>query len=86
MNCHGDQFQIFRCERLPVDNDGFLDLNELETVLSDYNQKGQHGNKRIRIMAVSGASNVLGSFNNLEEISLYSSQIWGTGCWWMLHN
>jgi selenocysteine lyase/cysteine desulfurase len=56
--------------RLSVDNEGFVDLNELESVLSDYNQKHLHGNKRIRLMAVSGASNVMGSFNDLESISL----------------
>ena len=56
-------------ERLQVDKEGFLDLNELEALLSSYNQNGQHGNKRIRIMAMSGASNVLGSINDLEEIS-----------------
>ena len=55
--------------RLKVDNEGFLDLNELDTILSSYNQKHLYGRKRIMIMAVSGASNVLGSFNNLEEIS-----------------
>jgi selenocysteine lyase/cysteine desulfurase len=56
-------------ERLQVDNEGFLDMNELDTVLSSYNHKGEHGNKRIRLMAMSGASNVLGSINDLEEIS-----------------
>ena len=56
-------------ERLQVDHEGFLDLNELDSVLSAYNQNGQHGNKRIIIMAVSGASNVLGSINDLEEIT-----------------
>jgi selenocysteine lyase/cysteine desulfurase len=56
--------------RLSVDNEGFIDLNELEATLSDYNQKHLHGNKRIRLMAVSGASNVMGSFNDLEAISL----------------
>jgi selenocysteine lyase/cysteine desulfurase len=55
--------------RLKVDPEGFLDLNELETLLSEYNQKGKHGQKRIRLMAMCGASNVLGVFNNLEEIS-----------------
>lgn len=55
--------------RLQVDDDGFVDLNELETILCEYNRKGLHGKKRIRLMAVSGASNVLGIFNNLEEIS-----------------
>jgi len=55
--------------RLNVDNEGFLDLNELDTILSSYNHKHLYGNKRIMIMTMSGASNVLGSFNNLEEIS-----------------
>ncbi len=55
--------------RMPVDAEGFLDLNELETLLSAYNQKGQHGKKRIKLVAVSGASNVLGVFNDLAEIS-----------------
>ncbi|OFY48931.1 MAG: hypothetical protein A2W85_14795 [Bacteroidetes bacterium GWF2_41_31] len=54
--------------RLSVDPEGFLDLNELETMLIDYNQKGLYGKKRIRLVAISGASNVLGICNNLEEI------------------
>jgi selenocysteine lyase/cysteine desulfurase len=53
----------------PVDTDGFLDLNELEKLLDSYNQKGKYGNKRIRLLAVSGASNVLGVCNNVEAIS-----------------
>jgi selenocysteine lyase/cysteine desulfurase len=55
--------------RLQFDADGFLDLNQLEMLLSAYNEKGQHGRKRIKIVAVSGASNVLGVFNDLAEIS-----------------
>jgi selenocysteine lyase/cysteine desulfurase len=55
--------------RLSVDVEGFVDLNELESLLAVYNQKGQHGNQRIELVAVSGASNVLGVFNNLAEIS-----------------
>jgi len=55
--------------RLPVDAEGFVDLNELENLLCAYNQKGQSGKKRIKLVAVSGASNVLGVFNNLAEIS-----------------
>jgi selenocysteine lyase/cysteine desulfurase len=55
--------------RLSVDNEGVLDLNELENILCEYNQKNQHGAKRIRLVAVSGASNVLGICNNLPEIS-----------------
>ena len=60
----------FSMIRLNVNTEGFLDLNELETLLSEYNQKSQHGKKRIKLLALSGASNVLGSFNNLTEIAL----------------
>jgi selenocysteine lyase/cysteine desulfurase len=59
----------FSLIRLPVDDEGFIDLNELETHLCEYNQKDLHGKKRIRLVAVSGASNVLGTFNDLAEIS-----------------
>lgn len=55
--------------RLKVDAEGFIDLNELETLLCSYNQKGQYGKRRIKLVAVSGASNVLGICNNLDEIS-----------------
>jgi selenocysteine lyase/cysteine desulfurase len=40
-----------------------------EALLCEYNEKCQFGKKRIRLMAITGASNVLGVFNNLEEIS-----------------
>jgi selenocysteine lyase/cysteine desulfurase len=64
----------FSLIRLLVDAEGFVDLNELETLLHAYNQEGQHGkggtsSGRIKLVAVSGASNVLGVFNNLVEIS-----------------
>jgi len=55
--------------RLSIDKEGFLDLNELEKYLLEYNREAKHGKKRIRLVAVSGASNVLGTYNNLEEIS-----------------
>ncbi len=54
--------------RIKVDMEGFVDLNELDKLMDEYNHKGQHGKKRIKLVAVSGASNVLGVFNNLEEI------------------
>jgi selenocysteine lyase/cysteine desulfurase len=54
--------------RLPADVEGFMDLNELETLLRAYNQDGQYGKKRIKLVAVSSASNVLGVFNDLSEI------------------
>jgi selenocysteine lyase/cysteine desulfurase len=59
----------FALMRLPVDVEGFVDLNELERLLRAYNQEGKHGRKRIKLVAVSGASNVLGVFNDLREIS-----------------
>jgi selenocysteine lyase/cysteine desulfurase len=55
--------------RMKIDDEGFVDLMDLDRLLCEYNEKGLHGKKRIRLMAVSGASNVLGVFNNLEEIS-----------------
>jgi len=55
--------------RLPVDAEGFVDLHELEALLQDYNQNHRHGRQRIKLVAVSGASNVLGVFNDLAAIS-----------------
>jgi selenocysteine lyase/cysteine desulfurase len=55
--------------RLQVNDEGFVDLKELDGLMCGYNQRCDHGKKRIRLVAVSGASNVLGIFNNLEEIS-----------------
>jgi selenocysteine lyase/cysteine desulfurase len=55
--------------RLSVDDEGFFDMTELGNILGEYNEKEQHGSKRIRLVAVSGASNVLGSYNNLKAIS-----------------
>ncbi len=54
--------------RLSADQDGFIRLHELETLLHDYNHLGRHGARRIRLVAVSGASNVLGSMNDLGAI------------------
>ncbi len=55
--------------RLSVDDEGFFDLNKLDELLCSYNRKGQYGNKRIKLVAVSGASNVLGVCNDVAEIS-----------------
>lgn len=60
-----------RCSliRLPVNAEGFVNLAELENRLKVYNQQQKHGKKRIRLVAVSGASNVLGTFNDLRAIA-----------------
>ncbi|MFN2262405.1 MAG: aminotransferase class V-fold PLP-dependent enzyme, partial [Psychroflexus sp.] len=62
-------FQNHSLLRLSIDKEGFFDLNELEKNLVAYNHDGKHGKKRIRLVALSGASNVLGTYNNLAEIS-----------------
>lgn len=60
--------------RLPVDNEGFIHMDELAATLRAYNQEGLHGPKRVCIVAVSGASNVLGSCNNLADICRLAHQ------------
>jgi selenocysteine lyase/cysteine desulfurase len=55
--------------RLPMDAEGFLDLAELEALLRAYNEGGLHGAKRVTLVAVTGASNVLGVFTNLAAIA-----------------
>jgi selenocysteine lyase/cysteine desulfurase len=55
--------------RLPMDAEGFVDLIELEAILRAYNERREHGDKRVALVAVSGASNVLGVCNDLGEIS-----------------
>lgn len=55
--------------RTPVDDEGFPDLAEMERLLREYNIDRAHGKKRIRAVAVSGASNVLGTCPDLAEIS-----------------
>jgi selenocysteine lyase/cysteine desulfurase len=54
---------------LPFDKEGFFDLDELDSILGEYNQKGLHGPKRITLVALTGASNVTGTFNDVAEIS-----------------
>jgi selenocysteine lyase/cysteine desulfurase len=58
-----------RILRFPVDREGLLDLAKLEKILCDYNDNRYYGKKRIHILAVSGCSNVTGSFNDIEKIS-----------------
>jgi selenocysteine lyase/cysteine desulfurase len=55
--------------RLSINGDGFVDMNELERLISAHDHEDLHGKKQIKLLAISGASNVLGIYNNLEEIS-----------------
>lgn len=55
--------------KLEVNKEGFWDLEELDRLLSSYNREQLYGRKRIRLVAASGASNVLGVCNDLEALS-----------------
>jgi selenocysteine lyase/cysteine desulfurase len=44
-------------------------MQELQALLAAYNEQHAHGAQRIALVAVSGASNVLGVYNDLAEIS-----------------
>ena len=69
--------------RLPVDNDGFIDLVAMERSLSEYNQQCLYGKKRIRLVTVSGASNVLTVYQQPGGDKHYCSPLWSTsdgGC------
>jgi len=69
---------LLKCQmiRLKIDNDGFIDVGQMERLLADYNEKLLFGRKRIRLIAVSGASNVLGTYNDLTMIS-YTAHKYG---------
>jgi selenocysteine lyase/cysteine desulfurase len=55
--------------RLTVSEDGFISTELLEETLRAYNSDNKYGSKRIRLVAVSGGSNVLGTYNDLAAIS-----------------
>jgi selenocysteine lyase/cysteine desulfurase len=55
--------------RIKIDANGFIDLKELEDILRSYNEEAKFDSKRIKLVTVSGASNVLGICNDLGEIS-----------------
>ncbi|MFO7369762.1 MAG: aminotransferase class V-fold PLP-dependent enzyme [Bacteroidales bacterium] len=52
-----------------TNEEGFIDLVEMEQLLREYNHEKRYANKYISLVAVSGASNVLGTCNNLVVIS-----------------
>ncbi len=55
--------------RMPVDFDGFIMVDDLETTLRAYNQEGRFGARRVRLVCVCGASNVMGTYNDIPAIS-----------------
>ena len=56
-------------ERFPVDSEGFYDLTAIENLLISYNETQQHGKERIILIALNGASNVLGTFNDIHKVT-----------------
>lgn len=57
--------------RLPVDQEGFVHLQQLEEILSAYNRTGRFSDLRIKLVAISGCSNVVGAMNDLCDISAH---------------
>jgi selenocysteine lyase/cysteine desulfurase len=55
--------------KLSLNEEGFVDIHEMETLLDSYNNKCLYGSKRIKLVAVTAVSNVLGVCNDLESIS-----------------
>ncbi|OLS22270.1 MAG: putative cysteine desulfurase [Candidatus Heimdallarchaeota archaeon LC_3] len=55
--------------RLSVDHEGFVDLDELEELLVKHNKKGLNKDRQIKLVTISGGSNVLGSFNDIKAIT-----------------
>ncbi|MHA1984460.1 MAG: aminotransferase class V-fold PLP-dependent enzyme, partial [Candidatus Hodarchaeales archaeon] len=55
--------------RLSVDHEGFIDLDELEKLLIKFNKKGSNKDRQIKLVTISGGSNVLGSFNDIKTIT-----------------
>jgi len=59
----------YNVDRLAIDNHGLIDPILLEQTLIDYNVKHTYGDKRIKLVAITAVSNVLGMCNNLKKIS-----------------
>ena len=51
--------------KISVDDNGIIDFDALDKILKEYNQDQLHGKKRIDMVAMNGASNVLGTCNDL---------------------
>jgi selenocysteine lyase/cysteine desulfurase len=54
-------------ERIPFDNEGLFNFQSLDKILSRYNGAQPSGRKRVILVAANGGSNVLGTFNDLQE-------------------
>lgn len=54
--------------RINISQQGFINLEELEQILKKHNYDNTTGKNRINLVALSVASNVLGSYNDMKEI------------------
>ena len=59
---------------LGVDDEGFFDMAQLRTWLHEYNEAHLHGNRRVVLVSVTGASNVLGTCNDISQVSEVTHQ------------
>lgn len=75
--------------RLPMDAEGSIDLAMLERKLHEYNQDHAHGRRRIELVAVTGASNVLGVYNDVAAIGRlahrHGARLLVDGAQWVAH-
>lgn len=60
--------------RMDVDKKGFIDIKKLESLLQEYNEKYKHGKKRIKLIALSGASNIFGTVNDMKAAAKIAHQ------------
>jgi len=64
-----DKYSAAKVLQIGVDEHGFVDIKALEDELRRCNRRSQSPEKRIHLVAVSGASNVLGSVNKIRPIA-----------------
>ncbi|MEZ5070756.1 MAG: aminotransferase class V-fold PLP-dependent enzyme [Bacteroidales bacterium] len=79
----------FQTLRLSVDKKGFFDLAGLDRILTEYNHRKLHGKKRVTLVALSGASNVLGTCNDMEAaariVHAHGGRLLVDGAQWVAH-
>jgi selenocysteine lyase/cysteine desulfurase len=75
--------------KIPVNRKGALDLDYFEDLLHKYNHLHLDGKKRVRLIAVSGVSNILGIYNDIRKISSiarkYDVKTLIDGAQWVAH-
>jgi selenocysteine lyase/cysteine desulfurase len=79
----------FPLVRVPMDEEGFIDLGDMESQLRAYNEARSHGKQRITLVAVSAVSNVLGVYSDVAEMARlahrYGARLLVDGAQWVAH-